>query len=370
MRGYKMGGILPYAIPFLLPCLPASRFPCSNLVEMSKDYYAILGVDKKASTAEIKKAYRRLARKYHPDVNPGDKAAEEKFKAVSEASAVLTDPEKRRQYDRGEGSPFADGGPAPSYGRGVQVEEVPFDVSSLFSNAGGFEDLFSQMFGGRPGPSARPSAPPPPPAALTEEVTVEFKEAVLGGSVLMNVKRQKECSSCGGRGNKSGRVCSACHGSGVVVETEKVRVRIPAGVDTGSAIRMAGKGNPNPHGGPAGDLYLQITVKPHAYFHRRGDDIHAEVPLTVLEAYGGADVEIPTITGRVKVKVPPRTQSGQMFRLKGKGVPNLKSGVPGDHYYRVRVVLPDKESELAKDLIKRLSDYYSFPVRAGLPEEL
>jgi molecular chaperone DnaJ len=336
---------------------------------MSKDYYETLGVGKDASTAEIKKAYRRLARKYHPDVNPGDKAAEEKFKAVSEAHTVLSDPAKRKQYDRGEvPPPWADAGPAYRH-RTVTAEEIPFDFSSLFSQGGGYEDLFSQMFGGRPGPAPRPS-PPPPPAALTEEVTVEFKEAVLGGSVLMNAKRQKECAACGGRGNKGGRVCSACRGAGVVVETEKVRVRIPAGVDTGSNIRLAGKGNSNPHGGPPGDLYLHITVKPHPYFLRRGDDIHTEVPLTVLEAYAGAEVEIPTIGGRVKVRVPPRTQSGQMFRLKGKGVPNLKTGAPGDHYYRIRVVLPDKESELAKDLIKRLNDYYSFPVRAGLPEEL
>jgi molecular chaperone DnaJ len=333
---------------------------------MPANYYEILGVGKDASTAEIKKAYRRLARKYHPDVNPGDKAAEERFKAISEAYAVLTDPEKRREYDRGGvPPPWADAGPQNR--RTVHVEEVPFDLSSLFDQASGIEDLFSQMFGGRPGP--RPSAPSRP-AALTEEVTVEFKEAVAGGSVLMNVKRQAECGSCAGRGNKGGRVCSACRGSGVVVETEKVRVRIPAGVDTGSTIRLAGKGNPDPRGGPAGDLYLQITVKPHPYFQRKGDDIHTEVPLTLLEAYGGAEVEIPTIHGRVKVKVPPRTQSGQMFRLKGKGVPNLKSQVPGDHYYRVRVVLPDKESELAKDLIRRLNDYYSYPVRTGLPEEL
>jgi len=151
---------------------------------------------------------------------------------------------------------------------------------------------------------------------------------------------------------------------------ETVRVRIPAGVEEGTKLRIKGKGAPNPYGGMPGDLYLIVHINPHPYFKREGFDIHTEVPVTIEEAYCGSEIEIPTIYGKVKVKVPPRTQNNQIFRLKGKGVENPKTGVRGDHYYKIKVVLPDKESELAKELIKRLSDYYSLPVRAGLPEEL
>jgi molecular chaperone DnaJ len=333
---------------------------------MARDYYAILGVERGASTAEIKKAYRRLARKFHPDVNPGDKSVEEKFKEISEAYAVLADPAKRKAYDQAGRAPAGGGdGPFtnPPAGAG---EGMPFDFSSMYGG-GGFEDLFSQVFGRR-----REESPKPPPQgqSLTEEITIDFKEAVLGGSVLLDVKRKKECSACSGRGNRQGRVCSTCHGTGMVVETEKVRVRIPEGVDDGSTIRLAGKGNPNPYGGAPGDLFITLRVKPHFYFQRRGNDIYTEVPLTLQEAYGGAEIEIPTVHGKVRIKVPPRTQTGQLFRLKGKGIRNVKTGTYGDHYYRVKVVLPDKESELAKDLVKRLGEYYSFNVRAGLPEGL
>ena len=333
---------------------------------MAKDHYAVLGVEKGASAAEIKKAYKRLARKYHPDVNPGDKAIEERFKEISEAYSVLSDPAKRKAYDHAGRAPVENAEGPFTYSASSTGEGVPYDFASVFGG-GGFEDLFSQVFGRR-----REEVPKPPPQgqSLTEEITIDFKEAVLGGSVLLDVKRKKECSACNGRGNRQGRVCSACHGTGMIVENEKVRVRIPEGVDEGSTIRLAGKGNPNPYGGAPGDLFITLHVRPHFYFQRMTNDIYTEVPLTLQEAYGGTEIEIPTIHGRVRVKVPPRTQTGQMFRLRGKGIKNVKTSAYGDQFYRVKVVMPDKESELAKDLVKRLSEYYSFDVRAGLPEGL
>jgi len=333
---------------------------------MPKDYYEILGVSRNASTEEIKKAYKRLARKYHPDLNPNDKKAEEKFKEISEAYAVLSDPEKRKKYDQFGSFDFTgQEGHQRSYT--YQTTDIPFDFSSIFGGVFDPEEIFASVFGHK-----RQSKPKEPPKGqdITEEIFVDFKEAVLGTSKVIKVRIQKECENCSGYGNKQGRVCSVCRGSGVVLGEETVRVRIPAGVEEGTKLRIKGKGAPNPYGGMPGDLYLIVHINPHPYFKREGFDIHTEVPVTIEEAYCGSEIEIPTIYGKVKVKVPPRTQNNQIFRLKGKGVENPKTGVRGDHYYKIKVVLPDKESELAKELIKRLSDYYSLPVRAGLPEEL
>lgn len=333
---------------------------------MPKDYYEILGVPRNASTEEIKKAYKRLARKYHPDLNPNDKRAEEKFKEISEAYAILSDPEKRKKYDQFGSFDFTSQEP---YQRTYtyQTGDIPFDFSSIFEGVFNPEEIFASVFGHK-----RPKQPKAPPKGqdVTEEITVDFKEAVLGASTVIKVRIQKECENCNGYGNKQGRVCSVCRGSGVVLGEETVRVKIPAGIEEGTKLRIKGKGAPNPYGGEPGDLYLLVHIKPHPYFKREGFDIHTEVPVTLEEAYCGSEIEIPTIYGKVKVRVPPRTQNNQIFRLKGKGVENPKTGVKGDHYYKIKVVLPDKESEVAKDLIKRLSEYYSLPIRAGLPDEL
>lgn len=333
---------------------------------MPKDYYEILGVSKNASTEEIKKAYKRLARKYHPDLNPNDKKAEEKFKEISESYAILSDPEKRKKYDQFGSFDFS--GKEP-FQRTVtyQTGDIPFDFSSIFEGVFNPEEIFESVFGHK-----KPTQPKSPPKGqdLTEEINVDFKEAVLGASTVIKVRIQKECPSCKGYGNKQGRICSVCRGSGIVLGEETVRVKIPAGVEEGTKLRIKGKGAPNPYGGEPGDLYLIVHIRPHPFFRREGFDIYTEIPITIEEAYCGSEIDIPTIYGKVRVKIPSRTQNNQTFRLKGKGVENPKTKVKGDHYYKVKVVLPDKESEVAKDLIKRLSEYYSLPVRAGIPEEL
>lgn len=333
---------------------------------MYKDYYEILGVSKNASTEEIKKAYKRLARKYHPDLNPNDKKAEEKFKEISEAYAILSDPEKRKKYDQFGKFDFSEKEPYQGTYT-YQTFDTPFDFSSIFEGVFDPEEIFSSVFGHK-----KPKEPKKPPKGqdITEAITVEFKEAVLGTSTVIKVRIQKPCNSCNGYGNKQGRICSVCRGSGVVLGEESVRVRIPAGVEEGTKLRIKSKGVPNPYGGLPGDLYLIVHIKPHPYFKREGFDIYTEVPVTIEEAYCGSEIEILTIYGKVKVKVPQRTQNNQIFRLRGKGVENPKTSVKGDHYYKIKVVMPDKDSEVAKDLVKRLSEYYSLPVRAGIPEEL
>lgn len=331
---------------------------------MQKDYYEILGVPRNATLEEIKKAYKRLARKYHPDLNPNDKTAEEKFKEISEAYAVLSDPEKRKKYDQFGSYDFSQ--EEPFYKTYTyRTSDIPFDFSSIFEEFFKSDDIFSSVFGRR---RTAQTKQPPKGQDISEEVTIDFKDAVLGTSKVIKIRVQKECPTCKGYGNVQGRVCSTCKGSGIVLAEEVVRVKIPPGVEEGSKLRIKGKGAPNPYGGMPGDLYLTIHINPHPYFKREGFDIYTEVPVTIEEAYCGAEIEVPTIYGKVKVKVPPRTQNGQVFRLKGKGVLNPKTNIRGDHYYKIKVMLPDRESELAKELIKRLSEYYSFPVRTGLPE--
>ncbi len=351
-----------------------------------KDYYELLGVKKSASAEEIRKAFRKLARKYHPDVNPGDKTAEEKFKAMSEANDVLSDPKKRKVYDqvgfysdnidpataeayaRAGASGFPGGGVPPGQPRAAG-QEVPFDFggfdfSDMFeggrarkpsSGSGGFKDIFSGIFGGR---GAAPHEGPEPGSDLEYQVNVPFWTAIRGGVMRLDITRRDVCANCHGQGHiespgkcpecggtgqitqQGGRMkfnvpcprchgtgknistCPVCHGEGTVERTEPLEVRIKAGTRDGQRIRLSGKGNAGLRGGPSGDLYVIIRIGDHPVFHRDGDDIYLTVPVTVSEAALGAKVEVPTIDGRTVLKIPPGTQSGQKLRLREKGVPS------------------------------------------------
>src|SRR5512135_563755 len=289
-----------------------------------RDYYEVLGVARGASEAEIKKAYRRLARKLHPDVNPGDKAAQKRFQEVQEAYEVLKDEEKRRAYDRfghagpGAGPGFGGAGPgfdpraAGGFGGGFGGQGgSPFETFHFES--GDLGDIFGNLFGGRRG--GRPAGPQPG-GDKQAEIEVPFRDAVLGGTQTLMLRRD--------------RVCPACGGAGVVAESERVRVRIPEGTEDGGVIRIPGKGDAGASGGAAGDLYVTVRVTPHPYFERHGNDVHGIVPITVKEAYAGAEIDVPTIHGTMRAKVPPATQSRQKFRLRGRGAKDPRTGQVGD----------------------------------------
>lgn len=315
-----------------------------------KNYYGILGVKKNASDEEIKKAYRKLARKYHPDVNAGDKTAESKFKEISEAYGVLSDKEKREQYDRFGSEGFRYGGGAGPFsgagGAGGPFGGFEFDFTraagargggrrtSRTTSTGDFRDLFSDLFGGAGFETASAAAP----TDVEAEVTVEFADAVRGTTVQLTVPKQSECSRCSGRGNLKGSVCSECGGTGVRSESERTRVKIPEGIADGQRIRIRGKGGTS--GASRGDLILLVHVRPHPFFERRGDDIHIELPITVAEAIRGAQIDVPTIHGPVRARIPAGTQNGQTFRLTGKGIKKRQGTGLGDHYYRVQVLVP------------------------------
>jgi len=344
-----------------------------------RDYYEVLGVARGASEAEIKKSYRRLARKLHPDVNPGDKAAQKRFQEVQEAYEVLRDAEKRRAYDRfghaGSGPGFDPraaqgggfggfgGGPGgPGFGAGGPggpFEGVHFETGDL-------GDLFGNLFGG----SRRPQTGPEPGEDLRGEIEIPFRDAVLGGTASLSLRREKTCPTCGGTGRVGKTRCPTCHGEGVVVESERVRIKIPEGTEDGGTIRVPGKGGPGERGGPVGDLYVTVRVTPHPYFERQGNDIHAIVPITVKEAYGGAEIEVPTIHGTLRAKIPPGTQGRQRFRLRGKGVRDPRSGTTGDHIYSVRIMIPKTQTPAGADAATLLEGLYEGDVRADLPRGL
>jgi molecular chaperone DnaJ len=351
-----------------------------------KDYYEILGVKKSASADDIRKAFRKLARKYHPDVNPGDKGAEEKFKTLSEANDVLSDPKKRKIYDQvgfysdnidpataeayarsGGGTPGGFPGGVPGGGQGVPFDFGGFDFSDLMDNArrsgnasGGassFKDIFSGIFGGGRGAAVAEEGPEPG-TDLEYQVSVPFWTVIRGGVMRLNISRHDVCSNCRGQGfleapgkcpqcNGTGQItqtggrmkfnvqcprchgtgknvstCPVCHGEGTVPKTEPLEVRIKAGTRDGQRIRLPGKGNAGERGGAAGDLYVIIRMEQHPIFRRDGDDIYLSVPVSVTEAALGAKIEVPTIDGRALLKIPPGTQSGQKLRLREKGVPS------------------------------------------------
>lgn len=342
-----------------------------------RDYYEVLGVGKDASADEIKKSYRQLARQYHPDVNKAADA-ETKFKEVKEAYDVLSDDGKRSTYDR-----FGHVDPNQGMGGGGGADF-----------GGGFGDIFDMFFGG--GGGRRDPNAPQRGNDLQYTMTVEFKEAVFGKETEITIPRTETCDTCHGDGAKpgtkpetcsvckgsgqqevvqntpfgrmvnrractncsgTGRVikdkCSTCHGAGKVKRQRKINIRIPAGVDDGAQIRMTGEGEGGLRGGPAGDLYIVIRVKPHEFFERENDDIYCEVPLTFVQAALGDEIEIPTLTEKVKLKVPAGTQTGTYFRLKGKGVPKLRGYGQGDQHVKVTIVTPTSLTEDQKELLRQ-----------------
>lgn len=348
---------------------------------MDKTYYDILGVKKDAPEGDIKKAYRKLARKYHPDVNPNDKAAESKFKEISEAYAVLSDKEKREQYDRMGKEAFSSGGPGG--GQGNPFQGFDFDFSQ-FTGGGGrsrtrsartgthttttdFGDLFADLFGGATG---QQSQRPRQGSDVEATTTLDFRDAVKGTTVSLTVQKQKECPTCGGMGNVNGKVCPKCRGAGVIADVETVKVKIPEGVDEGQRIRLRGKGSQGANGAPPGDLIVLIHIRPHPFFERKGDDIHTEIPITIGEAIYGAQIEVPTIHGPVKARIPAGTQGGQTFRLTGKGVKRSKGTGSGDHYYKVEVHVPKDVPSSAKEHVDTLEKLYPENARANLKVEL
>jgi molecular chaperone DnaJ len=321
----------------------------------TKDLYEVLGVKRDASEKDIRSAYRRLARKYHPDVNPGDSSAEAKFKEINSAHEVLSDPDKRKKYDKyGDQWEHAD-----------QIEEMQRQQSAgdYFRRAQrpagdtGFDfgaddlgDVFGNIFRQRPRrqPAKRKGEDFDYPIDLT------LDEAAAGTTRMLSMQVPEACSVCGGTGQVAGATCHVCQGLGSSIETKRIEVKIPAGVQQGSRVRVAGKGQPGINGGPNGDLYLIVSIRPHERFERRGDDLYEEVSVPLTDAVLGGEVEVPTMTGRVMLNLPPETQNGRSFRLAGLGVPHLNGAGKGDLYAKVRVVLPARLSAREKELFEEI----------------
>jgi molecular chaperone DnaJ len=350
---------------------------------MSKrDYYEVLGVSKSATKDELKKAYRKLSKQFHPDINK-EPGADEKFKEVKDAYEVLSDDQKRAHYDQ-----FGHVDPNQGFGGG--------DFGGGF---GGFEDIFNSFFGGGGGGRRRDPNAPRQGADLQYTMTLKFEEAVFGKETDIEIPREETCDTCDGTGAKPGtkvdtckhchgsgqlnveqntpfgrivnrRVChycngngkeikekcSTCSGAGKVTRRNKIHVKIPAGVDDGQQLRVAGKGEAGINGGPAGDLYIVFHIRTHEFFERDGDDIYCEMPITFVQASLGDEVEVPTVHGKIKLKVPAGTQTGTKFRLKGKGVPNVRGYGTGDQHVIVKIVTPTKLSEKQKQLLREFAE--------------
>lgn len=351
----------------------------------NKDYYEILGVDRKASLEEIKKAYRNLAKKYHPDLNPKNrKEAEEKFKEIAEAYEVLSDPQKRAQYDR-----FGKVGNIPN----TDFGEGDFGrVEDLF---GDFGDIFDTFFG-RTKTTSRASARPRNGEDLVYEINVSFEEAVFGANKIVEIIHKEVCPDCNGTGGKNGKgfktcprcngtgmiteekrtffgyfrntaVCPLCGGTGKIIEEpcptcrgtgilnmkKKIKIRIPAGIENGTRLRIPGEGNVGKNGGRNGDLYIIVHVKEHPYFKRQGNNIYLRKDIDFVQAVLGADIPVETLYGTVKLKVPPGTQSSETFRLKNKGIKNERTGRVGDQYVKLDIRIPTKLTPTERELLER-----------------
>jgi molecular chaperone DnaJ len=382
-----------------------------------QDYYGALGIDRKASADDIRKSYRKLARKYHPDLNPGDKSAEDKFKQIQEAYDILSDSKKRQMYDQygfysDNGFP---GGTPPGGGRQANPFDG-FDFSDFVnqqrsgrgtgtgtgSEGGGFafKDIFNQWFssGGKKTQEA-----PERGTDLEYALDIDFWQAIKGTQITVNINRQEVCTACNGIGSAGGNtstcpecngsgqvsqmagamrfnltcprcggtgrlqnVCPVCHGDGRVTRAETVEIRIPPGAQTGSRLRVAGKGNAGVMGGPPGDLYITVRVEDHPFFQRNGDDIEITIPVRVDEAGLGAKIEVPTIDGRAMLKIPQGTQSGQKFRMRDKGVFNSRKNRRGDQIVQVMVQTPPTNDEKTRELLRELSKIHTEDPRAEI----
>ena len=355
-----------------------------------RDYYDVLGVGKSADASEIKKAYRKLAMKYHPDKNPGDKEAEEKFKEINEAYEVLSDETKRRNYDQ-----FGHEG----------VNGQGFGGAGGFGGQGfgGFDDIFGDIFGdmfggGFGGGSRQRRSGPERGADIKQRISISFEEAAFGKKVQVKINRSEECDQCHGSGAKPGtskktcptchgsgqvqsvqrtpfgniastRTCSTCNGEGEVIDspctkchgkgsirkTKTIEVDVPAGIDAGQMIKLSGQGELGTRGGPRGDLYIEVDVKSHSIFTREGYDVYLEMPITFAQATLGDKIQVPTLDGKVEYEIPEGTQTGTVFRLREKGIPKLRGNSRGDQYVKVIVDTPKKLNEKQKDLLRQFA---------------
>ena len=362
--------------------------------EQKRDYYEVLGVSKGASDDEIKKAYRKLAKKYHPDMNPGDKEAEAKFKEVNEAYSILSDSEKRARYDQfghaGVDPNYGAGGPGSGFG-GFDMGDI--DLGDIFGS------FFGGGFGGFGGSTSSRRNGPQKGESLRASLTISFEEAAFGCEKEINLNRTEECEACHGSGAEPGTTaetcpdcrgtgvvrvqqrtggfafsstapcsrcrgtgkiihtpCKACGGSGSVKKSKRVTVSIPAGIDDGQAISLRGQGNAGKNGGPAGDLIVAVHVKPHPQFHRDGTTVLYEQPVTFYQAVMGAELEIPTIDGKVKYNLPAGTQTGTTFRLRGKGIPELRGRGRGDQYVTVYIETPKNLNKEQKEALRKFAE--------------
>ena len=359
-----------------------------NVMADKRDYYEVLGVQKGASPDEIKKAFRQMAKKYHPDLNPNNKEAEEKFKEVNEAYEVLSDPDKKSRYDQ-----FGHAGVDPSYGGGGYSG----GFSGGFGDMGDIGDIFNSFFGGGFGGSSSRSNPNAPRRGQDIQISVEinFRDACFGKDLDVTINRLEKCSECNGSGAANGssaETCPDCHGTGQVKATQrtpfgmistqkpctrcggkgkiisnpcpkcsgngratnakKISVSIPAGIDDGQTLQVSGQGHAGINGGPSGDLHVVITVRPDPIFERDGYDIHTDIPITYAQAVLGDEITVPTIDGNVKYTVPEGTQTGTIFRFKNKGVKRIRSTSRGDQYVHVTVEVPKTLTKKQKDLLR------------------
>ncbi len=324
-----------------------------------KNYYDILGVKRDASEKEIKQAYRRLARKHHPDVNPGDKSAETKFKEINEAYEVLSDKEKRQKYDRfGDKWQYADQFAQAGRQQSQHWDFAPGGGTFHYTSGetGDLDSLFEELFGGARTRTSRRRPQPRRGQDLESPIEVTLEEAYSGTSRTISLQVEEPCTACQGSGRIQNLPCSACRGGGVIPRIKRLEVKIPPGVNNGSRVRIAGKGQPSYGGGASGDLYLVISVKPHPKFVRHGDNLHADIAVPLTVAVLGGEVQVPTPKGKLALKIPPETQNGRIFKLSGQGMPHLGKPTRGDLLAKVNIVLPTKLSEEEKDLFQKLKE--------------